>query len=112
MSPAEGRVLWNGKPLAGAFLVFCPQTSAPGSTPITARAGTDSEGRYHVTTFAAGDGLPAGKYAVTVECHPISPGGEAPGPNVLPAKYASLTSTDLQVTIAQGPAVLPTLELK
>jgi hypothetical protein len=113
VTPAEGRVLWNGQPLAGAFLVFCPESVAPGGKPLSARAQTDKQGHYKITTFAAGDGLPAGQYAVTVEYHPVSPGGEAPGGNVLPAKYASLASTDLHVTVAQGgPAVLPTLELK
>jgi hypothetical protein len=111
--PAEGQVVWNGKPLAGAQVVFYPQaeSEAKASPP---KAQTDSEGRFRLSTYAADDGAPEGAYAVTVLYYPPQKqdGGYVPGPNVLPKKYASPKTTDLRAQVVQGANSLPALVLQ
>src|SRR6476661_377786 len=57
-----GTVTMQGKPLAGAVVTFVP-TSNEGAA---ASAITDSEGKYALTTWQAGDGARPGDYHVKV----------------------------------------------
>lgn len=121
--PARGQVLFDGKPLSGALVVLhrpgvaTSETSTDKSkqkaTPPTARGLTDSEGRYALTTYDTGDGVPEGEYAVTVVQRPAQKVGESyeQGPNVLPPRYASPATTDLKVRIAAGQNELAPLAL-
>jgi hypothetical protein len=111
--PVSGQVTWNGQPLPNAFVVLHPKsTQDPRS--LTARAQTDQSGNFRVTTYETGDGAPVGDYVVTVAYHqPVNAGGGyEPGPNVLPAKYASPETTDLTVRVAEGPNQLPAISLR
>jgi len=58
--PVTGTVTWRGKPLAGAVITFVP-TAADGEA---ASAISDSEGKYALTTWEAGDGARPGQYRV------------------------------------------------
>ena len=110
---AEGQVLWNEKPLAGALVVLHPQGQADRKA-TAARGRTDANGRYRVGTFDSADGAAEGEYAVTVTCCPVQQQGESwsPGPNVLPTQYASPKTTDLRVQVAKGTNTLPELVLR
>ena len=116
---AKGQVLLDGEPLAGAFVVLHRQgeTAAEGSSEApkapAARALTEADGRFTLTTYDAGDGVPAGEYVVTVVQRPAQKNGESfePGPNVLPPRYASPTTTNLKVRIAAGENELAPLAL-
>src|SRR5215475_13197743 len=57
-----GTVTMQGKPVAGAAITFVP-TSNEGEA---ASAITDSEGKYALTTWQAGDGARPGEYRVKV----------------------------------------------
>jgi len=57
-----GTVTYQGKPLAGAVITFVP-TGADGEA---ASAFTDSNGKYALTTWEAGDGARPGEYRVKV----------------------------------------------
>src|SRR6476620_7046745 len=57
-----GTVTMQGKPFAGAVITFVP-TSKEGEA---ASAITDSEGKYALTTWQAGDGARPGEYRVKV----------------------------------------------
>ena len=111
--PVEGLVTLNGQPLPNAFVVLHPKGTSD-SRALAARGQTDQHGQFKVTTYDAGDGAPAGEYAVTVEYHQLigSGGSLEPGPNVLPPKYASPDATDLSVRVAEGPNTLPPIELR
>jgi hypothetical protein len=60
--PVTGTVTWQGKPLAGAAITFVPT----GEGGDAASAITDSEGKYALTTWEAGDGARPGEYRVKV----------------------------------------------
>ena len=108
--PAEGQVLWKGKPLAGAQLAFYRKGTGD-EKPVAARALTDTNGHFQLGTYEKADGAPEGAYAVTVVYYAMRPGDGGAGPNVLPKKYASAKTTDLQVKIARDTSSLPALVL-
>jgi hypothetical protein len=60
--PVTGTVTSQGKPVAGATVTFVPT----GTEGEAASAITDSEGKYALTTWDAGDGARPGEYRVKV----------------------------------------------
>jgi hypothetical protein len=111
--PAEGKVVFNGQPVTGALVVLHPANPTDPKT-LSARAQTEKDGTFKLSTYDTGDGVPSGEYTVTVEWRKlIQKDGEfKPGPNVLPAKYSQPTTSDLKVRIAEGPNVLEPFTLK
>jgi hypothetical protein len=109
--PVEGKLTMNGQPLAGAQVVFHPQTR---DKVLPARGTTDSRGNFRLTTYDAQDGAAAGTYSITVAHYPLVQwqGEFLPGGNILPPKYAALATTDLKAEVAQGNNRVETLDLK
>lgn len=62
--PVTGILTLNGEPVADAQVGFQPQGIAGYERPSLAT--TDSQGRFVVGTYDKEDGLPVGKYVVTV----------------------------------------------
>jgi hypothetical protein len=60
--PVTGTITLQGKAVAGAFITFVPT----GDEGEAASAITDSEGKYELTTWEAGDGARPGEYRVKV----------------------------------------------
>jgi hypothetical protein len=111
--PAEGQVIWKGKPLADAHVTFFPQDWKPDKKNNYPSALTAADGRFHLTTHKRDDGAPAGKYTILVTYHkmvPVGPGA-MPGPNVLPKKYEHAETSDLEVELAAGSNVVPPIDL-
>jgi hypothetical protein len=110
--PVEGRILYEGRPLAHAFLVFHPVNDAgPQLTRPTATA--ENDGTFAPTTYEAADGAPAGEYAVTVEWYrPPTRDDVAPGPNQLPALYSKPASTPFKIRIVEGTNRLEPFQIK
>lgn len=111
--PVSGVVQFKGKTVAGAELAFFPiDASAPDE--VRPKAKSDANGRFEASTFTHNDGLPAGKYRVTVVHHEVavSKGTIVAKPNTLPAKYATLDKTDLQVEILANHKEMITIDLK
>ena len=59
--PVTGTVTFQGKPVAGAAITFVPTGEGEAASAIT-----DSEGKYALTTWQAGDGARPGEYRVKV----------------------------------------------
>lgn len=99
--PVSGKVQIEGDSPSGAVVVFhsVSKTTPPASATV------DSEGRFKLTTYETGDGAPAGEYSVTVSLRKLvtKDGDSITGPNVLPAKFASPTTTPFKVTVAAAP---------
>ena len=113
--PISGKVSYQGKPVVGARVSF---VSKAGTRP--ADGVTDSEGRYQLGTFMAGDGALPGDYGVVVS----SAGPDATKPpsteiqgadayavptaesrkSTLPAKYLTPEKSGLKAVVeASGP---------
>lgn len=99
--PARGRVLFDGKPVPGAYVVFQAQSKEP--RPARADAFAAADGTFVLSTYQAHDGAPAGEYAVTVVWRkPFFEDDGKPGPNLLPAAYANAKTTPLKVVLKAG----------
>lgn len=60
--PVTGTITLQGKPVAGAVITFVPT----GKEGEAASAMSDSDGKYALTTWQAGDGARPGEYRVKV----------------------------------------------
>jgi hypothetical protein len=114
--PVEGRVLIDGKPAAAASVTFHPLAPGEAAPRPVGQAGAD--GRFALTSFAAGDGAPPGEYRVTVVCYRAAPGrrasegDDAPPRNLLPDRYARPDTTPLRATVGPAKADPVTFDLK
>lgn len=111
--PISGKVTYQGKPVAGARVSFVPKA---GTRP--ADGVTDSEGRYQLGTFMAGDGALPGDYGVAVSSTNTDltkpPSTEIQGADAyalpteaakkstLPAKYLSPDKSGLKAVVEAG----------
>lgn len=96
--PARGRVLCGEQPLAEALVVLHPLDSSARS--LSARTGAD--GRFVISTYHAGDGAPAGRYAVSIELREaIQEGDELirNGRHLLPERYANPRTSGLKCVV-------------
>jgi hypothetical protein len=108
--PVQGQVRWKKQIPEGAHVVFHPVGKT--GTDVVRPAGlVDRDGKFVLTTYAAGDGAPAGDYDVTVEWW-VSPGRDLPAVNKLPAAYARAESSRMQVKVVPGTNELQPFELK
>jgi hypothetical protein len=99
--PARGKVLFEGRPVAGAEVVLQSQVKEPRAPRADAVTGAD--GSFILSTYTADDGAPVGEYAVTIVWRkpPYDPSGK-PGKNLLPARYAKTDTSELKATIKAG----------
>lgn len=109
--PVQGKVELNGKPTAGAVVMFHPK-GAPDKP--AARAEVKPDGTFVAGTYEAADGAPEGDYVVTVEWFkPVLKNDEyVMGPNLAPKKYSTPQTSNLEVHVAAQPNQLPTITLK
>jgi hypothetical protein len=89
--PVSGTVMLNGAPIEGALVGFEPDGIDGYSRPSIAT--TDSAGKFVVGTYDKADGMPKGKYKVTVLKKevvgklPENYNSEDTAANVQPVKY-------------------------
>lgn len=61
--PVTGQVLVDGSPQEGISVYCNPQPGSSVTYQLTDK--TDSEGRFAISTYVSGDGVPAGTYKLT-----------------------------------------------
>lgn len=100
--PVRGVVYHAGSPVAGAFITFS-RTDEKLNRTIRADAISEGDGSFALSTLRANDGIPAGKYEVTVvQRRPFLTAEGKEGPNLLPAKYATAKTSGLETEIKEG----------
>ncbi len=101
--PVTGQVILQGRPIAGATVVFNAKTPTPGFH--SAQAQTDAQGKFKLRSFQPEDGAPVGQYAVTVSLDKyIEKNGDfvlAPSP--VPPRYSTPQATPLVAEVIEGP---------
>jgi hypothetical protein len=109
--PAHGQVLFEGKPLPYAFVVFHP-LGETGTNPVRPVGQGKYDGGFQLTTYDTHDGAPEGEYAITVEWRrPALTEDETPRYNLLPARYAKPETSGLRAQIVKGRNELPPIWL-
>lgn len=92
----SGTVTLDGTPLKEGAIAFHPSGDGPTSY------GTVTDGAFTISTGQK-DGLPAGKYRVTVSASTIPKEGTNEQSKLLtPAKYSKADSTDLEADVKSG----------
>ena len=111
--PVLGTIQFRGQPISGAFLSLHPKNSAEPGAP-SPRAMVAADGSFALSTYDGNDGAPEGEYVLTVQWYkPVRQGGElVGGPNVLPKKYASPTTSDVPIKVAAGENRLQPIQLR
>ena len=100
MYPVRGTVtLEDGTPLAKGLVIF---ERVDGGPPLTARGDIQADGRYELSTETPGDGVPAGRYRVSI--NPLDTSDVPDEQKVLPFdhKYLSHQSSGLEVEVKAG----------
>ncbi|PQO34489.1 carboxypeptidase regulatory-like domain-containing protein [Bremerella cremea] len=101
-----GTVALNGKPVAGATVMFNSE-----SLNLTAYGKTDADGKFQLTTYEPGDGAPIGHYRVVIKKVEQSVTGESDHPALppttqssskLPLQYANWKTSGLTAMVVEG----------
>jgi hypothetical protein len=112
--PVAGRVLVDGRPVAGAVVSLFPVSGAVGG-PVRPLATTGADGSFRLTTYSTGDGAPAGDYTVTIAWPaPVDTRVEEPAgaPDQLRGMYGDPRRSVLKAAIKAGDNQLPAFELR
>ena len=94
---------------------FCIRSAATNSPSVRPHATVQSDGSYHLTTFATRDGAPVGDFALTVTWpgpRVKGQGDDEPGPDRLQQRYADPKKPAASVHIAAETTELATIDLK
>ena len=110
--PVAGAIKFQGQPASGAFVLLHPKSTAEGA--VSPRAMVAQDGTFTLSTFNGNDCAPEGDYVLTVQWNKlIRKGAEVvSGPNVIPPKYSSPTTSDLVVHVAAGSNQLKPIQLR
>jgi len=107
--PVSGEVIYGGKPVQEAKVMFLSPES-----PRTASSLTDSQGRFDLTTFSKGDGAAIGEHKVAISSFTdeavaklsnaqqaaLGRGEKIAGlPTNLPARYSSFDKSGLVASV-------------
>jgi hypothetical protein len=103
VTPVEGVVLLDGKPLVGVEVRFAPECDPKALSAPFSRALTDESGHYNLECDNQKPGAVAGKHTVIVRRpvrrpEPGQPPASGAGPPV-PSIYQSFASTPLQIEV-------------
>jgi hypothetical protein len=115
--PVHGTVNVDGKPAAGAMVIFCPLDDSNQKLQRERPFGTTgADGKFTLTTFVKDDGAPVGEYKVLVQwAAPPKPGGDrdrdSGSPDRLKGRYMNLEKTPLTAKI-EGTTELAPYDLK
>lgn len=107
--PVSGEVIYQGKPIPEAKVMFLSPDS-----PRTASSLTDAQGRFNLTTFTKGDGAVIGEHKVAISSFSgeavaklsnaqqaaIGRGEKIAGlPTSLPARYSSFDKSGIAASV-------------
>lgn len=113
--PVTGTVLYNGNPVSGATVVFEGDSVARPGVGVT-----DSAGKFRLSSYTEGDGVPPGRYRVAITKFEAPPPSQedtsmeaaaarSPQPasapkSLLPKRYADAATSGFEETVAEGNA--------
>jgi hypothetical protein len=111
--PVHGLVRVDGRAPVHAMVTFHPLADG-GPAAVLPIGSVDDQGRFTLTSYAAGDGAPEGEYRVTVAWFLSSgkPGDDSPPANYLPGRYARPDTTPLHAVVHKSAVDLDPFQLE
>src|SRR5262249_5572430 len=122
--PVNGRVPYEGKPIAGGVVVYereGQETTSAGGGPFRSTGQLEPDGRFRLTAFAGVEGVPEGHYRVGISSRPPrtergvlgSAGAVKTGdPDVLRGRFADPKTSGLRTEVAKDRPNEPTFDLQ
>ena len=95
--PARGSAFFNGKPAAGAIV------RVHGVEAVMPRGVVQKDGTFALTTYEADDGVPPGRYRVSVYWRRQGQENGQEGPSLIPERYSSPETSGLEIAIKAEP---------
>ena len=111
--PVSGKVLFEGRPAAGAIVKFYSVDPADkqGGQGVLPQAVVGDDGSFRLTTYRSEDGAPAGKYTVSVYWAKPSKGGDDYEKPLIPARYLNAETSGLTAVVEERATELPPFQL-
>jgi 5-hydroxyisourate hydrolase-like protein (transthyretin family) len=111
--PVTGVVTVDGQPAAGLKVELHDVKGIDAQNPSFSSTFTDEQGRYSLSTYEQGDGVPEGEYKVTFFWGEVQPFNMAyGGEDKLKNKYSDPAKTQFSVKVQRGtPADMGKIEL-
>ncbi len=102
--PAKGTVTVDGLPPGSGIQVQCHPAAGPDTThPTVSSTETDAAGKFSISTYESGDGLPTGEYTLTFtwqEFNVIS--RSYSGEDKLNGRYSDPETATIKLTVKEG----------
>ena len=119
-TPVKGTVTIDGSPVAGVGVLFVPAGDAADTViddefVVAHSATTDAEGKFSVSTYVPGDGVPPGDYNVVFRWVPGPLQPNPPNAAALKAfskKYGNPGKSEIKQNVGTTPVDMPAIELK
>jgi hypothetical protein len=110
--PAEGKVLFEGRPTPRATVWLHPVDKADPKAPRPFGV-VQKDGTFQLSTYERNDGAPAGQYRASVFWRKLEAHGDSEGDSLLPGRYQNPETAELPIIdIKEGPNVIPPLQLQ
>ena len=105
-SPATGTVTVDGLPPGTAIQIQChPIGAVDTEHPSVSATETDPAGKFAISTYESGDGLPAGEYTLTFTWQEFNVMSRAySGEDKLNGRYQDPQTSPIKLTVKEGEA--------
>lgn len=109
-----GTITVDGKPVSGIQLMLHSSAGVDQKQPAFPQGQTNAEGKVTFSTYAEGDGAPAGEYKMTASLQDFNPMSRGfTGPDKLKKKYSDPAKTELTIKVTnKAPNDIGTIDLK
>lgn len=99
--PVKGKVTVDGVAPASGIQIEChPVAGLDTQNPTVSRTECDAEGKFSISTYTAGDGVPAGDYILTFVWQEFNiMSRNYSGPDKLKGRYADLAKSTVKITV-------------
>jgi hypothetical protein len=106
-----GKVVYKGRSLEGAVVMFHPEDAALQKQPFP-QGVVGNDGSFQLSTYSLNDGAPAGRYKVTVTLEIVPEGGERDDSYIAsPQRYTDPDTSGLTADVPSGGGELPPFTL-
>lgn len=103
-SPVKGKLTVDGVAPGSAVQIQChPVAGLDTQHPTASSTDSDPEGNFMISTYNAGDGVPAGEYTLTFAWQEFSLlSRQYAGPDKLKDRYSDPAKSTIRITVKEG----------